>query len=422
SLKTFVRVGKASDVPTPKDAMAKTPVRMTRSKSAALAGTEQQQKEQPAVVETPVATRKRKLAAEPPSLETKEEPSSPPKKSVRTDNVSTDAAAAAAAMGTPKTARAKKATTINKYFSPVKKHASADDVAAEPAAEKPEPAAEAAAEPGAAGDERKAALDTRANALLGRLRARKRVAAPAVDVGVRMEETRAIQEDIRARRGEPQCADTTQAAKPEAASFEAGKPLSAEDLRLRDLRRQFVSISPQTTAGKALPREFRKLEELFQGLEHTVMFGGLNENSCVVYHRVRKSVEVMAKRTFGWKELGQILAVYPESYECQRKETVHAGRKVMSVELRPRAKGAHLAMEMENRRQELRRRLVALVDAAHGEFLVARGYSNEDVAAASGWHPSFDVESTRAITPVALPPQPYGAGAGHDGAGAPVAA
>ncbi|KAJ1645630.1 hypothetical protein LPJ64_002791 [Coemansia asiatica] len=382
SLKAFVRVGKASDVPVPKDATAKMPVRLTRSKSAALAGIAQKKEKEPVVVETPVVSRKRKHVAEPSSpSEPKETLSSPPRKSIK-----------------------KKATTINAYFSPVQRNAPAPEIAepvAEPLVEPVvEPTKEHAIPEKVERVKQKAALDTRASALLGRLRARKRV---EVDPGVRMEETRAIQEDIRARR--TQAASLAQVAEaPEGASFEAGKSLSADDLRLRELRRQFVSISPATS--KVLPREFRKLEELFQGLEHTVMFGGLNEKSSVVYHRVRKSVEVMAKRTFGWKELGQILRVFPESYAVQRTETTHMGRKVTSVELRPRAEGAHLAVEMENRRGEFHSRLLKLVDAAHREFLVKRGYSDDDVeAAAGGWHPSFDVESTPEISPVAMPPQ-----------------
>ncbi|KAJ2691851.1 hypothetical protein H4R19_006273 [Coemansia spiralis] len=172
---------------------------------------------------------------------------------------------------------------------------------------------------------------------------------------------------------------------------------------MQELKRQFVKISPPVDGAAALPRELRKLEELFQGLEHAVMFDG-QDASGVVYHRIRKGVEAMAKRTFGWKELGQILAVYPESYTYEPLQTSHDGRRVQSVALTPVARGVSLAMDMEARRAEFRRRLVALVDSAHRGFLVARGYSEDDMAGASGWHPAFDVEATPAIVPLPLPP------------------
>ncbi|KAJ2707211.1 hypothetical protein FB645_000888 [Coemansia sp. IMI 203386] len=406
SLKSFVRVGKASDVPAPKDALATTPARMTRSKSAALTKVV----EQPTAEETEAAigTRKRKLVAE--------TPSSPAKKNARTatapasTNVHT---VAAPASGTPTTSRVKKATTISAYFSPTPKEAVEEESVM--------PKEEAAKENDDAVDvkkgERKAELDTRASALLGRLRGRKR-AAPDVEPGVRLEETRAIQEDLRDRRIETATAAAMgeTAAEPgvPTARFAAGQTPSAEDVRQRELRRQFVSIQ-QPADGWALPRTYRKLEDLFQGLEHTVMFGGLNSHSRVIYHRVRKSVEVMAKRTFGWRELGQIVALYPEAYGWTAVQVTHEGRMVRSVELMPKVEGARLAIEMEARRKEFRKRLVARVDAAHRAFLVARGYADEDVARTSGWHPAFDVEDTPDIAPVTMPP-PATAAVSHNGA------
>ncbi|KAJ1933047.1 hypothetical protein GGF37_006855, partial [Kickxella alabastrina] len=61
SLKSFVRVGKATDAPMPKDNLAKPATRMTRSKAAALESATIEKQE--LVVETPTPMeRKRKLA------------------------------------------------------------------------------------------------------------------------------------------------------------------------------------------------------------------------------------------------------------------------------------------------------------------------------------------------------------------------
>ncbi|KAI7834385.1 hypothetical protein BX661DRAFT_52446 [Kickxella alabastrina] len=157
-------------------------------------------------------------------------------------------------------------------------------------------------------------------------------------------------------------------AKPSPSTFASTIIPTTEDLYLRDLRRQFVSISPQPGSAQPLPRSMRKLEELFQALEHTILFDSKDASMGVIYHRIRKSVEVMAKRTFGWHELGQILAVYPESYTFGALPTMHEGRRVVSVELKPRAHGLQMAVEMERRRVEFRKRLVRIVEAEHGGF------------------------------------------------------
>ncbi|KAJ2719201.1 hypothetical protein GGI07_005366 [Coemansia sp. Benny D115] len=417
SLKAFVHVGKTTEAPAAKDALAKTPVRMTRSKSAALASAGVEVKAAPAPA--PVATRKRKLEAAAPAVEAAPKP--------------VQKAAKTSKSATPK---GKRATTINAYFSPKSKgdaapeesiaaatNASvadssaiiADKVLAAAPSDAPVVSMDSAT-PAASAEQKalqKAALDQRANALLGKLRGRKAIIETSA-ANERIEETRAIQANIREIR-ESVLAGASAAAPTVAdgaaqASFESAKTMSSEDLHLRELRRQFVAINPRPNSPRALPREMRKLEELFQGLEHTVMFSGPRDGSGVIYHRVRKSVEVMAKRTFGWRELGQIVAVYPESYTYEAVATVHEGRRVTSVELRPRVKGLGLAVEMEQRREQFRSKLVDLVDAAHRAFLVARGYTQQDLDTISGWHPSFDVETTPAVTPIALPPSTGSAG------------
>ncbi|KAJ1915983.1 hypothetical protein GGI09_003795 [Coemansia sp. S100] len=408
TLKGVFRVSKNSDVPIGKDANPR-PMRMTRSRSAALAT-------EPApmvVVEKPV-TRKRKLAEDPAPTQKKQQKAEP--------------------AATP---RKKRPTTISAYFSPSTKTeqtsvtlmkpvipATVVETIVEPVVETveatAEPVVEIVAEPKAA-DEQKVTiepiaeavvevvaepklvepvaetkpdnrdkLNERASVLLARLRNRTKVTSETT-----AEETRSIQDDLRTRRTTTL---STPAPAPAASKFTEAGGITASEQHARDVHRQFVTI----TRGPALPQGLRKLNEIFQALDHTVMFGG---QTSVIYHRARHGVESMAKRTFGWRELGQILALYPESYTYKPVGTVYEGRRIVSVELCPKVRGMDLAVEIEARRNEFSRRLVALVDAAHREFLIKRGYEDKDIDATQGhWHPSFDIELTPTVTPLPLPP------------------
>ncbi|KAJ2743037.1 hypothetical protein GGI20_004051 [Coemansia sp. BCRC 34301] len=244
-------------------------------------------------------------------------------------------------------------------------------------------------------------LKGRAAELLTRLRNRHNTTTTTTTAS----ETLSIKEDLRARRN----ATALSLPSPTLASSESfaeSGTLSPETEHTRSVHRQFVAI--RTPAQ--LPQQLRKLHEIFQALDHTVMFGGQRS---VIYHRARRGVESMAKRTFGWRELGQILALYPESYAYQSVSTLHDGRQVPSVELTPKVKGMQLAVEIEARRNEFAARLSARVDAAHRAFLVKRSYTDAEIDALQGaCHPSFDIEETPHVTPLPMPPTPVATAAG----------
>ncbi|KAJ2609884.1 hypothetical protein GGF44_006255, partial [Coemansia sp. RSA 1694] len=311
--------------------------------------------------------------------------------------------AVAAASSTP---RRKKATTISAYFSPSAKkdtpevsqeipsviettpvvetiHEVAPAVEVAPVVEVAPPAVELSLPPS------RAQLKGRAAELLTRLRSRHKPAATSAA------ETRSIQDGLRARRTPAVAAIECTNVQPTAAAvakFAESGALSQETVEARAMHRQFVSIG---TTGNTppLPQHLRKLHELFQALDHAVLFGGQRS---VIYHRARAGVEAMAKRTFGWRELGQILALLPDAYACTAVPAVHNGRRVVSVELTPRTGGGlDLAVEIDARRRQFAHALGARVDAAHRAFLADRGYADADVDALRGaWHPAFDVEST----------------------------
>ncbi|KAJ2662191.1 hypothetical protein IW148_003080 [Coemansia sp. RSA 1199] len=398
TLKAFVRVSKNSDGPVGKD-NAKPAMRMTRSRAAALAKVQTETPDEAVnVVHTVPVTpvRKRKLTAESKAEE------SPAKRVTRAARTPQRRVAG-------KEMRAVKATTINAYFSPKKARVpeAVEPVTAEPLAKPQEPVSIqklAPTLPVHVEDNSSTAVpldkdeqvsrSERATSMLQRLRTRKRPAPTAAEA-TKIEETRAIQDEIRARREQSTEQPTTHTV----STFSTTRVRTTDEDKMRDLKRQFVKI---TNAAVPMPRDFRKLEELFQALEHTVMFDGAG-SAGVVYHRVRKGVESMAQFTFGWKELGQILAVYPESYTFKDHATSINGRRVQSVVLTPVARGMALAVEMEARRNEFKQRLVSLVSNAHQIFLSARGYSDHDASGISGWHPAFDVETTPTVSPVQLP-------------------
>ncbi|KAJ1936329.1 hypothetical protein FBU59_005089, partial [Linderina macrospora] len=240
--------------------------------------------------------------------------------------------------------------------------------------------------------ELKKSLDARAEALLTRLRNRPAVTKPE-PAGARLEETRAIQEELRTRR-----APTCPASPPPAASIFETVP-DDKTAQVKSLARGFVHMPLRNLR---LSSELAKLDSLFQSLEHAVLF---QQSQSVVYHRVRKAVETMARRTFGWRELGQILSVFPEAYTYEPTEIVHNGCRVMSVVLTPNVNGMAQAVEMENRRSEFHSRLAARVVEAHRLFLIQRGVAGEIAAKAKSLHREFDVETVPAVVPVVLPPQ-----------------
>ncbi|KAJ2081831.1 hypothetical protein H4R24_002038 [Coemansia sp. RSA 988] len=421
NLKAFVRVSKNSEGSSAKDGIKPT-VRITRSRSAVLAAPAVSEAQETLRADKPVEIREAKSVARAPTRKRKLELAAP---STVGDAESNPAKRATRATRTPQKCatpmksttirRTVKRTTIDTYFpsSPTahnggKGHKTVDvttvDLLTDHEKESLSPSDNVTAIPRESCDDNVDKLATRharADSLLKRLRNRKRPAVVDLPAPATIKETRDIRESIRARREK---SSTTHVLKSdEAITLETGKSRTVEDDKLRDLKRQFVKIDAQTGSAVPLSRELHKLEELFQGLEHTVMFDG-NGADGVVYHRIRKTVESMAKRTFGWKELGQILALYPESYTYKPIETTHSGRRVQSVTLVPVAHGMNLAIEMESRREEFGRRLRSLVADAHKGFLIARGYGESDLSDVSGWHPLFDIESTPSVTPLTLPP------------------
>ncbi|KAJ2892829.1 hypothetical protein GGI21_005526, partial [Coemansia aciculifera] len=382
TLKAFVRVSKNSDAPNPKAAAKPAVARpMTRSRSTSSAIRVEPEKE------AVVVTRKRKLAEDPKPVKKKAKVAPAV---VVEEQPAPVAVVELPPMVTPAKPKGKKATTISAYFSPTAKKDSAPAATAEPVI-----LPEVAEVPMVPVSAARAQLKGTAAELLTRLRNRHKATATSA------EETRSIQDDLRTRRIPIPAASTT--AIGTKATFAESGTLSSETQQQRALHRQFVAI---TTPGSkvVLSQHQRKLYELFQALDHTVMFGGQRS---VIYHRIRSGVESMAKRTFGWRELGQILAIYPESYTHQAVPTVHDGRRVVSVELAPQAQGVDLARDMEARRIEFVQRLSKSVLAAHRAFLVDRRYSDQEIEALGGaLHPAFDIESTPQVTPLTMPPTP----------------
>ncbi|KAJ2243230.1 hypothetical protein GGI13_006675, partial [Coemansia sp. RSA 455] len=298
TLKGVFRVSKNSDVSIGKDANPR-PMRMTRSRSAALAT----EVAPTVVVEKPV-TRKRKLAEDPAPTQKKQqkvEPATTPRKkrpttisayfspSTKTEQTSVTLMKPVI----PATVVEPVVEAVEATVEPVKEIVAEPKAAVEPIAEAvSEAVVEVVAEPklvepvAETKPENRDKLNERAAVLLARLRNRTKVTSETT-----AEETRSIQDDLRTRR-------TTTLSTPElapaASKFTEAGGITASEQHARDIHRQFVTI----TRGPALPQGLKKLNEIFQALDHTVMFGG---QTSVIYHRARHGVESMAKRTFGWR-------------------------------------------------------------------------------------------------------------------------
>ncbi|KAJ1963819.1 hypothetical protein IWQ62_003102 [Dispira parvispora] len=209
----------------------------------------------------------------------------------------------------------------------------------------------------------------------------------------------------------------------------------------------------------ALPTHLQRLDVIFQAIEHTLLFLQGQSQPCV-YHRIKKPVENMCRRTFELSHLGQIKTLYPEAYQLTAVRYQHLGERIPSVEIQwptespttslspgstpdtvnkgkdsplpdpfggtptklpnwtrpPRTdsttdtkfvgQGVRSVMSTENRRQEFRKRLLRYTHKHHSNFLRQLQYDTlPELEQLSQWHPDFQVENAVPEVPCAEIPR-----------------
>ncbi|KAJ1913060.1 hypothetical protein IWQ60_009378 [Tieghemiomyces parasiticus] len=193
---------------------------------------------------------------------------------------------------------------------------------------------------------------------------------------------------------------------------------------------QHLTSTPasSTAATKLpLPSHCQRLDVTYQALEHTLVFLKGQNQSCV-YHRLRKPVENMCRRSFELEQLGQLVTVYPGAYRLEPVRHLHNGQRVASVEIHfgPALNGsttevttssssaadthflhaAFASTELEKRRVHFRHLLLELVHAAHNAFLIRRALPPvATYTELAHWHPDFSLDTDVPAIPSAELPR-----------------
>ncbi|KAJ1650830.1 hypothetical protein IWQ61_008464 [Dispira simplex] len=208
-------------------------------------------------------------------------------------------------------------------------------------------------------------------------------------------------------------------------------------------------------ARLAISSHLQRLDVIFQAIEHTLLFLQGQGQPCV-YHRIKKPVENMCRRTFELTHLGQIKTLYPEAYQLTAVRYQHLGERIPSVEIqwptesstsllpsdtvingkdsplsdpfggtptklpnwtRPPptdsttnekyvGQGVRSVMSTETRRQEFRKRLLRYTHQHHSDFLrQLQCDSLPELDQLSQWHPDFQVETAVPEVPCAELPR-----------------
>nr|XP_030138009.3 DNA replication factor Cdt1 [Taeniopygia guttata] len=183
---------------------------------------------------------------------------------------------------------------------------------------------------------------------------------------------------------------------------------------------RFHSLAQDLPPGLTLPYKFRVLAEMFRSVD-TIAGMLFNRAETVTFAKVKQGVQDMMRRQFEEQHLGQIKAVYPNSYRLRQEKnipTLSSGGKKSEYQLtlepvlgeEEKVDGRpHLsASRLLERRREFHRNLVNIVREHHKAFLAALSppmvVPEEKL---TRWHPRFNVDEVPDISPAELPRPPH---------------
>ncbi|NXA34950.1 CDT1 factor, partial [Eudromia elegans] len=182
---------------------------------------------------------------------------------------------------------------------------------------------------------------------------------------------------------------------------------------------RFHTLAQDVPPGLTLPYKFKVLAEMFRSMDAIV--GMLfNRAETVTFAKVKQGVQDVTRKQFEERHVGQIKAVYPESYRLRQENNIPtfcSGLKKSDYQLtlepvlgegdkvdgRPHLSASRLL----ERRREFHRGLVDLVKQHHKAFLASLSPSlavPEDKL--TRWHPRFNVDEVPDVTPAELPQPP----------------
>ncbi|NWW38408.1 CDT1 factor, partial [Panurus biarmicus] len=182
---------------------------------------------------------------------------------------------------------------------------------------------------------------------------------------------------------------------------------------------RFHTLAQDLPPGLTLPYKFRVLAEMFRSVD-TVTGMLFNRAETVTFAKVKQSVQDMMRRQFEERHLGQIKAVYPNSYRLRQEKNVptfgSGGKKseyqltlepLLGEEEKVDGRPHLSASRLLERRREFHRNLVNIVREHHKAFLAALSppmvVPEEKL---TRWHPRFNVDEVPDISPAELPQAP----------------
>ncbi|RUS15853.1 hypothetical protein BC937DRAFT_91899 [Endogone sp. FLAS-F59071] len=184
-------------------------------------------------------------------------------------------------------------------------------------------------------------------------------------------------------------------------------------------------------AGPSLPDEYVLLEKISRALDHAMVFMKGQNRQCV-FHKIKKSVEIISKRTFEMRHLAQIKTVAPDAYTFEAVQVQYQNSCVDSISIefgilgvetnvpavlsspsrsRPSERSANSvpllsSKQLESRHEAIKSRLLDLVKTEHEKFLATLPLrpepSTPDVRLRH-WHPRFNLETVPSVAQAPLP-------------------
>ncbi|XP_074957268.1 DNA replication factor Cdt1 [Phalacrocorax aristotelis] len=239
-------------------------------------------------------------------------------------------------------------------------------------------------------------------------------AEASTDLRSRLERVRQLELRIREKKAG---SGATPAARPSgdtgaaAPAAEAGKKAPAYQ--------RFHTLAQDLPPGLTLPYKFKVLAEMFRSMD-TIAGMLFNRAETITFAKVKQGVQDMMRKQFEERHVGQIKAVYPDSYIMRQEKnipTFSSGVKKSDYQLtlepvlgeEEKVDGRpHLsASRLLERRKEFNRNLVNIVKQHHKAFLAALNppmvVPEEKL---TRWHPRFNVDKVPDISPAELPQPP----------------
>ncbi|KGL73562.1 DNA replication factor Cdt1, partial [Tinamus guttatus] len=235
-------------------------------------------------------------------------------------------------------------------------------------------------------------------------------AEASAELQSRLKRARDLELRIRQRRAERAKAEAQPSEESSTAAGAASEKVPAYQ--------RFHTLAQDVPPGLTLPYKFKVLAEMFRSMDAIV--GMLfNRSETVTFAKVKQGVQDVMRKQFEERHVGQIKAVYPESYWLRQEKNIPTFSSTVKksdyqltlepvlgegekVDGRPHLSASRLL----ERRKEFNRGLVDIVKRHHKPSLTPPLAVPDDEL--TRWHPRFNVDEVPDIAPAELPRPPQG--------------